>query len=60
MGSLLQHTGSFTVACRLFIAARGLFSSCGTPAQQCGAGAPEHMGSVIVAHALSSRGSHAQ
>ena len=28
-GSSLWHTGSFVVACRLFVATRGLLSSCG-------------------------------
>ena len=43
----------FVVAHALFVAMHGLLSSCG-------AWAPECMGSVVVAHGLSSCGMHAQ
>ena len=45
-GSSLQHAGSFVGIHRLFIAVRGLLSSCG-------AWAAERMGSVVAAHGLS-------
>ena len=49
MGSSLRHVGSFVVVCGLFVAACGLLSSCG-------AWAPEHAGSPVVVHGLSSCG----
>ena len=49
VGSLLRHVGSF-------IAARGLLSSCGVRlfSSSCGAQAPGHMGSVVVARGFQS------